>query len=229
MRSVVLLSGGLDSAVSLAHALREGRVKICLTMDYGQRAAAREINAAAALADYYELEHRVVELPFLREITSTALVNRSAIVPEPANETLDDLVPAQASAAAVWVPNRNGLFINVAASFAETLDCELVVTGFNKEEALTFPDNSTAFVDRVNEALAYSTRNRVRVVSYTQRLNKADIVRLGQQLKVPWRLLWSCYYGGRTMCGNCESCRRFFRAMEAAGIQRRIELNNPYS
>jgi len=218
MRSVVLLSGGLDSAVSLAHALREGTVKLCLTMDYGQRAAAREISAAAALADYYSLEHRVVDLPFLREVTSTALVDRSAMVPEPASEALDDLVYAKASAAAVWVPNRNGLFINIAASFAEVLDCKLVVTGFNREEALTFPDNSVAFVDKVNEALAYSTANRVRDVSYTQRLNKAGIVRLGQRLKVPWQLLWSCYYGGRTMCGNCESCRRFFRAMEAAGL-----------
>jgi len=218
MRSVVLLSGGLDSAVSLAHALREGTVKLCLTMDYGQRAAAGEISAAAALADYYDLEHRVVELPFLRKVTSTALVNRSAVVPEPVDEMLDDPVHAKASAAAVWVPNRNGLFINIAASFAEALDCELVVTGFNREEALSFPDNSAAFVSKVNDALAYSTANQVRVISYTQRLNKVDIVRLGQRLKVPWRLLWSCYYGGRSMCGKCESCRRFFRALEAAGL-----------
>ena len=218
MRSVVLLSGGLDSAVSLAHALREGTVKLCLTMDYGQRAATREISAAAALADYYDIEHRVVELPFLREVTSTALVNRSTVVPEPVDEILDDPVHAKASAAAVWVPNRNGLFINIAASFAEALDCELVVTGFNREEALSFPDNSAAFVSKVNDALAYSTANQVRVISYTQRLNKVDIVRLGQRLKVPWRLLWSCYYGGRSMCGKCESCRRFFRALEAAGL-----------
>ncbi|HAP93385.1 MAG TPA: 7-cyano-7-deazaguanine synthase QueC [Desulfotomaculum sp.] len=218
MRSVVLLSGGLDSAVSLAHALREGMVKLCLTMDYGQRAATREISAAAALADYYDIEHRVVELPFLREVTSTALVNRSTVVPEPVDEILDDPVHAKASAAAVWVPNRNGLFINIAASFAEAMNCQLVVTGFNKEEALSFPDNSAAFVSKVNDALAYSTANQVRVISYTQRLSKIEIVRLGQRLQVPWRLLWSCYYGGRTMCGNCESCRRFFRAMEAAGL-----------
>ncbi len=217
-KSVVLLSGGLDSAVSLAYALQESRVELCLTIDYGQRAAAREIGAAAALAAYYNLSHRVIELPFLKEITSTALVNRGKTIPARGKEALDDPEAAFESASAVWVPNRNGLFINIAACFAEALGCALVVTGFNKEEAQTFPDNSVSFVERANEALAYSTKNCVRVVSYTQRLDKVDIVRLGKRLNVPWQFIWSCYYGEEKMCRECESCRRFFRAMEAAGL-----------
>lgn len=216
MKSVVLLSGGLDSAVSLACALQESTVKLCLTMDYGQRAAAREIGAAAALAAYYNLEHKIIELPFLKQITSTALVNEEQAIPAPGLADLDDPFAAGESAAAVWVPNRNGLFINIAACFAEALDCNLIVAGFNREEAKTFPDNSIPFVEGINKALAHSTRNRVRVLSYTQRLDKADIVRLGQKLGVPWQFIWSCYYGGKTMCGECESCRRFFRAMGAA-------------
>lgn len=218
MKSIVLLSGGLDSAVSLAYALREGRVELCLTMDYGQRAAAREISAAAALANHYTIRHQVVGLPFLKEITSTALVNQASMVPEPDDNLLDNREYAKMSAAAVWVPNRNGVFINIAASFAEAYGCGVVITGFNREEALTFPDNSEGFVKEINGALNYSTSNHVEVISYTQRLNKTEIIRLGQRLNVPWDLIWSCYYGGQSMCGKCESCRRFFRAMQAAGL-----------
>lgn len=219
MRCVVLLSGGLDSAVSLAYALREGTVELCLTMDYGQRAAARELEAAAGLAAYYGVPHRIVELPFLKEITSSSLVNRERPLPALRKKDLEDPVFTEESAAAVWVPNRNGLFVNIAACFAEALECGLVVAGFNSEEAQTFPDNSVSFVESVNGALAFSTKRRVRVVSYTQRLTKTDIVRLGQRLGVPWRLLWSCYSGGKTMCGKCESCLRFFRAAEEAGLK----------
>lgn len=218
MKSIVLLSGGLDSAVALAYARQESAVALCLTMDYGQRAAAREIGAAAALAAYYNVPHQIIELPFLKQVTATALVNREQDVPAPDDAALDDPVAAARTAAAVWVPNRNGLFINIAACYAEALGGALIITGFNREEARTFPDNSILFVERINAALASATRNRVRVVSYTQRLDKVEIVRLGQRLKIPWQFIWSCYYGGQTMCGKCESCRRFFRAKAAAGI-----------
>ncbi|SHF50416.1 7-cyano-7-deazaguanine synthase [Desulfofundulus australicus DSM 11792] len=215
MKSVVLLSGGLDSTVSMAQALIEGEVQLCLTIDYGQRAAAKEIAAAQALAAHYNLAHRVISLPFLADVTTTSLVNRKVIIPEPEGE-LDNPQQARTRAKAVWVPNRNALFINIAACFAEALGCEQVVTGFNREEAAAFPDNSIDFIEAINLSLSYSTANKIRVVSYTARLNKREIVRLGQRLKIPWHLLWSCYYGGETMCGRCESCRRFMRAMSAA-------------
>jgi len=218
MKSVVLLSGGLDSTVSLAQALRESEVVLCLTMDYGQRAAVREIAASRALADHYGLNHRVIPLPFLSEITRTALVNRDARLPGPNREELDDPGAAARTAAAVWVPNRNGLFVNIAACFAESLGCQRVVAGFNREEALTFPDNSVAYLEAANGALAYSTAGRVQVLSYTQRLNKEEIVHLGQRLGVPWNLIWSCYRGEDKMCGKCESCRRLLRAFQTAGL-----------
>ncbi|MCL6638357.1 MAG: 7-cyano-7-deazaguanine synthase QueC [Firmicutes bacterium] len=218
MRCVVLLSGGLDSTVSLARALTESEVALTLTFHYGQRAAAKEIEAAGNLASFYRLPHRVVELPFLQEITKTALVSKKEELPEPEERELDDLPAATATAASVWVPNRNGLFINIAASFAEALGCERVVTGFNREEAATFPDNSAEFIRVASAALSFSTMNRVKVVSYTQNLDKAAIIRLGMSLSVPFQYVWSCYRGGSSMCGRCESCRRFLRAAAAAGL-----------
>lgn len=218
MKSVVLLSGGLDSTVSLAHATRESEVDLCLTFDYGQRAFSREKRAAAALADYYQVEHLVIDLPFIRAITSTALVRRELDLPEPDRAGLDDFESSSATAAAVWVPNRNGVFINIAAAFAESRHCGLVVTGFNREEAVTFPDNSQDFVASASHALSFSTMNKVKVVSYTQRLDKVEIIQLGLKLGVPFNHIWSCYRDYDKMCGSCESCQRFKRASEKAGL-----------
>ena len=214
MRSIVLLSGGLDSAVSLSQALREGEVRLCLTFDYGQRARFKEINAAAEIAGYYKLKHRVIPLPFLREITNTSLVNIDASIPEPEEEHFSLPEKMAETAKSVWVPNRNGVFINIAASFAEAMDCGQIVTGFNAEEAETFPDNSREFLNACNQSLSYSTLSGVRVLSYTQMLDKAGIIRLGKRLGTPLQHVWSCYYGGDEICRRCESCKRFLRALK---------------
>lgn len=219
MRSIVLLSGGLDSTVSLAQALRETEVSLCLTFDYGQRAANKEIIAAKNIAGHYGIYHQVFELPFLKEVTTTALVKEDQEIPEPPVSGLDDYEQGLYNAARVWVPNRNGIFINIAATIAEARHCGIVVTGFNREEAGTFPDNSFAFVKAINDALAYSTLNQVKVISYTQQLDKEEIVQLGGLLKVPWEYIWSCYFGGEDMCGRCESCRRFYRAWQGLSFK----------
>jgi len=217
VHSVVLLSGGLDSTVSLAMAIRETTVVLCLTVDYGQRAAASEIAAAGAIACYYGLDHIVLPAPFFKDFSRSALLSRS--VQLPSNVDLNDNSAVQDSALAVWVPNRNGFLINLAACYAEALGCDFVITGFNREEAATFPDNSSEFVQAVNAALRYSTRNGVRVRSYTQQLNKEEIVQLGMRLGVPFKLIWSCYESGQQMCGRCESCRRLARAKQKAGVK----------
>lgn len=217
MKSIVLLSGGLDSSVSLAQALRETDVALSLTFDYGQKSAYKEKEAAADLSSYYSISHRVLELNFLKEITRTTLVSNEDL-PEPGFSDLDDHDKSGASAALVWVPNRNGLFINIAASFAEAYKCDIIVTGFNREEAATFPDNSQDFVSAANFALSFSTLQKVRLVSYTQQLDKVEIVKLGMTLGLPFQYIWSCYRGEEKMCGRCESCMRLLRAAKAAGL-----------
>ncbi|MHB8172141.1 MAG: 7-cyano-7-deazaguanine synthase QueC [Thermincolia bacterium] len=220
MRSIVLLSGGLDSAVCLARGVKETEVVLGLTFDYGQRASVQEIRAASSLATHYGIEHRVIQLPFLAEITKTSLVNPEEDVPKLSREQLDDREGTTLfTAAKVWVPNRNGLFINIAACFGESLNCRLIITGYNREEASTFPDNSPEFIQAVNQALNYSTQNKAKVLSYTQDLDKIEIARLGQQLNLPFHLVWSCYHGDAEMCGTCESCQRLARALEVNRIE----------
>jgi 7-cyano-7-deazaguanine synthase len=216
VRCISLLSGGLDSVVATTVAAREGTVELALTADYGQRSATAEIAAAQGVCRELGLKHRVVELPWLAQITATALVNTGSDLPELKPDELDDAGKTAASAEAVWVPNRNGILINIAAAFAESLGCDTVVCGFNAEEGQTFPDNTPEFAEAATQSLSYSTLNKVRVWSPTQDLTKAEIVALGRRIGTPLDLVWSCYQPGPDPCGICESCLRFRRAMREA-------------
>lgn len=213
MKSIVLLSGGLDSTTSLVKATKETEVALALTFDYGQKAARMEIEASKAICEIYGVSYKVIELPWLAQVTSTALVNREAEIPTPPDED----VGRQNFARAVWVPNRNGVFVAIGASIAEGLECELVVGGFNREEAETFPDNSPEFIEAANKGLYHSTLNHVKVTSFVTNLNKSEIVSLGIELQVPLEHIWCCYEGGKKMCGRCESCCRTIRAFQNIG------------
>ena len=219
VRSVVLLSGGLDSAANLAFCRLLDEPALALTIDYGQRAAQREGAAGRALARHFGVRHEVVSLPWLGELGGSALTDCSREVPRPRPDRLDELAAAQASAKAVWVPNRNGVLIQVGAAYAERSGAARVVVGFNREEAATFPDNSAEFLRRATAALALSTANTTAVHCYTTELDKREIVaELARAVpSFPFALLWSCYFGGEKACGECESCRRFARATSSPG------------
>lgn len=204
MKAVALLSGGLDSTV--AFALEARRTLLALTFDYGQRAARREIASARRAAARHRVPHRVIRLPWLG---GGALTDRSRALPRP---DLRRSAQVRASAKAVWVPNRNGVFIAVGAALAERAGADAVLVGFNREEAATFPDNSRTFLRAATRALSYSTATRVRVISPTAGWDKARIVREARRRGIDLAGLWPCYEGGRTWCLRCESCRRALRA-----------------
>ncbi len=216
-KRIVLLSGGLDSVVAFKKSVDIGDVVLCLTFDYGQQAAKKEAAAAAKISSLYDVKHRLIELPWLKEITKTALVCTDKKIPKLSTDELDGAGgKTEQSAKSVWVPNRNGVFINIAASFCETLEAGFIIAGFNIEEAATFPDNSPEFIKAINSSLSYSTLNKIKLLSPTALLNKKEIVKLGMEIDAPLELLWSCYKGGEKMCGTCESCMRLNRALKEA-------------
>jgi len=219
--AVILLSGGLDSSANCGIGVEQGfHYKKALTIDYGQRAAQNEIQAAQKFSEYYKIPHQVIELKWLGTLGKSRLTHREQPVPVFEKSQLDDCVLTQDSAQKVWVPNRNGIFIELAAAWAESLGCTEVVVGFNKEEAQTFPDNSVDYIEKINQSLFFSTQNHVKVHSFTAQLTKIEIVRILKKLKTPFHFdwLWSCYVGDQNgkQCGQCESCQRLSRALTTA-------------
>lgn len=215
-RAVVLLSGGLDSAFNLWRAPRDFEVVLAVTFDYGQRAAQSEVRAGRALSERLTIPHKVVELPWFRDFTRTSLVNKAALVPVGREIEIDHTETSVQSAKAVWVPNRNGIFLNIGAAYAEGLGADVLLAGFNAEEAATFPDNSLAFVEASTRSLWFSTANHVQVHSYCINLSKTQIVREALRTDLPLDVIWPCYFSGDDWCGQCESCQRFSRAVREA-------------
>ena len=189
-KSIILLSGGLDSVVCLGLCKTKYNVQLALTFDYGQKSVVQEIEAAKKISDYYNTEHKVIKLEWLKNITKTALVSEAKI-PEGIDHPED-------SAKAVWVPNRNGLFLNI-------------------EEGATFPDNTQEFADRVSAEFEYSTLNKPKVLVPLINYDKNDIVKLALEQNMPLELIRSCYQNSERHCGVCESCTRLKNALEHNG------------
>ncbi len=187
--------------VSLAKAVLELDVRLVLFCNYGQGALEAERGAVLGAVNYYGLPFREVDVTWLRDLSPEGIRG----VKGGELDSLED----------VWVPNRNGVLLNVAAAFAESYGCGVVITGFNREEAAEFPDNSGEFVRSTNACFEFSTRSSVRVRSYLVDLTKREILREGIDLRAPLSVIWSCYRSGARMCGGCASCRRLRAAVDA--------------
>lgn len=204
-KSIILLSGGLDSLVCLGLCREKYNVELALTFDYGQKSVDKEILAAKKLCDYYNVIHLVIKLDWLKEITNTALVSNEVLP-----EGIDN---PEESAKAVWVPNRNGLFLNIAAAYADSKKYTHIILGANSEEGATFPDNTQDFADSVTAEFRYSTLVKPEVLVPLINYNKNDIVNLALKNSMPLELVQSCYDSGEKHCGKCESCTRLKKAL----------------
>jgi len=189
--AVVLLSGGLDSAVALA--MTGGGVD-CLTVDYGQTHV-REIESAHAVAKHYACTHTVVHLdPVL--FGGSALTGDQAI-PTGHAETPD----------ATYVPARNTVLLALAAARAETVGAKRIVIGANADDAAGYPDCRRAYIEQFRDVLTLGTIGHVWVAAPIIHLTKTEIRSLAIDLDVPVELTWSCYRGGDTPCGQCGACQ----------------------
>lgn len=217
--NLVLLSGGLDSAVNCLIALENGGVGAAVTVDYGQKAGPREIEKARSLCERYGIKHVVLDATWLGEISNDALTTPGARPPRVNPDQLTDPALMAETMKAVWVPNRNGLLVSMGAAVAEAMQLPWVVMGLNAEEGSSFPDNSAGFVDEANRALAYSTLSGVKLRSFTINWNKMDIFVEAVSLGLDFHLIWSCYNGGQLMCGCCESCARLRSVAGRRGVR----------
>lgn len=211
-KSIILLSGGLDSVVSLVLAKEKYNVQTALFFNYGQHSLKNEFEAAKNISNFYNIKLKQLNIDWIKDISPSALTTNNNM-PEINENELDDENITQKSANAVWIPNRNALFINIAASFAEADGYSHIIIGANNEEAKTFKDNSKDFIKAINLSLTNSTNNNVQVVAPLIEMSKSEIVKSGLQYNIPFELIFSCYSSNKRHCGKCESCLRLKRAL----------------
>ncbi|MDP2846529.1 MAG: 7-cyano-7-deazaguanine synthase QueC [Candidatus Methanoperedens sp.] len=217
MKSIVLLSSGLDSTVAFKEAFNRCDEVVCVTFDYGQRAKEKEIEFAKKICELFNVGHIIISLPWYG--TFRGALTGGGAMPKISGHELDNKEVTQKTAEQVWVPARNVVFLSIGASLAENYKYDLIVTGFDAEEAATFPDNTPEFVERFNEMLKFGTLTHPAVYTPLISMSKADIVKRGVEIDAPLEWSWSCYEGGGKPCGECESCLRRGRAFELAGAK----------
>jgi len=225
MKVVTILSGGLDSTVATLIAKDLGYKITAITFNYGQKAVKREVNSAKKICEILGIKHIVVDLPFVKQFGKSSLITEKEI-PKLKMEELDTKKTYE-TMKSVWVPARNLIMLSIASGFAEALDAEKIFIGINKEEGITFPDNTIEFVEAFNKVLEYGTLNKVEVEAPLYDKTKEEIVKLGAELekKLGVEVLkysYSCYKdNGEDFlhCGKCESCIRRKRAFLMAGIR----------
>ncbi|VVB56000.1 7-cyano-7-deazaguanine synthase [uncultured archaeon] len=217
MKSIVLFSSGLDSTVAFKEAYDISNEILCVTFDYGQKAREKEISFAKTICERYKAGHIVIELPWYR--TFRGALTGGGALPEISEHELDDKEITKKSAEIVWVPARNVVFLSIGAALAENYQYDTIVTGFDVEEAATFPDNTIEFVKRFNKMLELGTLTKTSVYAPLISMNKSDIVKRGLEIGAPLEWSWSCYNGSEKPCGTCESCLRRKRAFEISGTK----------
>ncbi len=207
--ALALVSGGLDSTVAVALAANRYRLERGIFFHYGQLAARREYHSARTIGEIYNFELLDVDISWLGTISHSAITGGGM------GRNLSEENH-------LYVENRNGVFLNIAAAFAVAGGEDVVIAGFNRQEAVRFPDNSREYLNTVNRSLQIGAGGKLRVESPTIDMNKRQIVEEGLRLDIPWRYIWSCYLGGGKMCGRCRSCINLKGAVEGTGAEGRI-------
>ena len=209
-RSVVLLSGGMDSCVCAALAAREFN-SAAVHISYGQRTEERERRAFLAICGRLGIHEKlVVRNDALRAIGGSALTDPAIAVPE--SPRIGQGIPV------TYVPFRNAHFLSVAVSWAEVLGAEKVFIGAVEQDSSGYPDCRPAYYRAFNEVVKTGTRaGRIEIVTPLIGLRKSEIVTLGLELGAPFDLTWSCYSREDRACGVCDSCVLRLRAFQEAG------------
>jgi len=211
-RSVVLLSGGMDSCVCATLAARDQEAA-AVHISYGQRTEARELRAFQAICDRLGIRDRlVVRNEALRAIGGSALTDENIAVPE--SHLIGAGIPA------TYVPFRNAHFLAVAVSWAEVLGAKKIYMGAVEQDSSGYPDCRPEYYRAFNDVVRAGTKEgAIQVVTPLIAMRKHEIVTLGLELGAPFDLTWSCYQREDRACGVCDSCQLRLRAFREAGAE----------
>jgi 7-cyano-7-deazaguanine synthase len=200
MKVVVVLSGGMDSATVLGMAVKEiGAENVkTLTFNYGSKHNAKENECAKILSDFYGVENKLIQMPFINDLFKSDLLTSGGEVPEGhyAEENMKKTV----------VPFRNGIMLAIAAGFAESIGAQAVVIGNHSGDHAIYPDCRNEFMEHFSKAIETGTWANVTIGRPFESMTKGEIVALGIEIGVPYQHTWTCYKGLQIHCGKCGSC-----------------------
>ncbi len=221
MRAMVLASGGVDSTTCLGLAAEKYGMEnvTALSIFYGQKHN-KEIEAADRIAAYYGVEHIRLDLEKIFAYSNCSLlVHSDQEIPE--EEYSEQLKKTGGKPVSTYVPFRNGLFLSCAASIALSRDCQVIYYGAHSDDAAgnAYPDCSDAFNQAMGQAVWLGSGKQLKIEAPFVTWTKADVIRKGLELKVPYELTWSCYEGGEKPCGKCATCIDRARAFAANGVE----------
>ncbi|MBQ1792163.1 MAG: 7-cyano-7-deazaguanine synthase QueC [Oscillospiraceae bacterium] len=220
MKKIVLLSGGVDSTTCLAVALQDCEPKdvMAVNMYYGQKHR-REIESARRIAAYYGVEIMEVDMsPIFSKSDCSLLASSDKAIPH--ESYADQQKETGGQPVSTYVPFRNGLMLSAAASIAVSVGASLVYYGAHADDAAgnAYPDCSVPFTDAINRAIYEGTGGKVSIIAPFVTFNKAQVVKTGLELGVPYKMTWSCYEGGEKPCGKCGTCIDRAKAFAMNGV-----------
>ncbi|ASB50837.1 7-cyano-7-deazaguanine synthase QueC [Alkalitalea saponilacus] len=214
-RAVILLSGGLDSAVTLWLAKSEGYELFTLSFDYGQRHK-KELEAAAEITKVAGVkEHRLVTIN-MDQWGGSSLTDK--------NMEVEDGDVNRTDIPVTYVPARNMVFLSIAASYAEAIDAQNIFIGVSQVDYSGYVDCRESFIKAMENAINQGTvmaaeKNRpITIHAPFIYKTKTEEIKTGAKLGVPFGLTWSCYRGGEKPCGTCDSCLLRAKAFQEAGV-----------
>jgi 7-cyano-7-deazaguanine synthase len=219
-KSIVLVSGGMDSCVTSAIASREFGDPAFLHISYGQRTETRERQAFNDIADHYGVEQRLdISIEHLAKIGGSSLTNMTMEVTEADLESQE--IPTS------YVPFRNANMLAIAVSWAEVIGAGAIYIGAVAEDSSGYPDCRPEFYDAFERMIDTGTKPETKIQLRTPiiEMSKAEIVLKGVDLSAPLHLTWSCYRSETLACGTCDSCALRLRGFEIAGIRDPIEYS----
>lgn len=215
-KGISVLSGGLDCTVATSIYTQEYDLT-ALTFNYGQRSFDQEVKHSKIICEKLGMKHVIIDLPWLKKISNSSLTTDNEI-PQIEENELDNYDVAIKSAKSVWVPARNTVFCSIALAYAESIGAEIIIVGWDYEEAKTFPDNSKEYLNAFNETIKYGSFDNIEIKAPLIDMDKIGIVKKGKEVNAPMDLSYSCYSGTDKHCGVCESCKRRKRAFINANI-----------
>ncbi|WP_293158060.1 MULTISPECIES: 7-cyano-7-deazaguanine synthase QueC [unclassified Microcoleus] len=218
MKAVILLSGGLDSSTVLYQAKADGCECYAISFDYKQRHR-RELESARAIALSAQVKaHQVVNFD-LTLWGGSALTDNQIELPKDRN-----LAEMSQNIPVTYVPARNTIFLSFALAYAETLEAQRIYIGVNALDYSGYPDCRLDYIQAMQEVFRLGTKQgregeAIKIITPLIELKKTEIIELGNKLGVPWEKTWSCYSGGESACGVCDSCRLRLAAFDELGLK----------